>query len=117
MSQTPIDSLDRRRHARTKLHMSLNTIRLDPSGESVSDKMRMVDISRSGMGVLSDKSYYPGQRMVLCLPLSSVGGRRNIYASVVRCRQEESGYHVGLAFDSVSVDAWCGYSGAGLAAA
>lgn len=97
--------------------MGLNAIRLDPSGDDVVDQMKMVDISRSGMGALSDRSYYPGQRLVLCLPLSSAGGRRNIYASVVRCRQEESGYHVGLSFDNVSVDSWCGYSGAGLAAA
>ncbi len=111
------DSSDRRRHARTKLHMSLNAIRLDPSGEDVVDQIRMIDISKSGMGALSDRAYYPGQRVVLCLPLSAEGGRRNIYASVVRCRQEEAGYRIGLSFDNVSVDSWCGYSGVGLAAA
>ncbi len=117
MSGRTMDASDRRRYARTKLHMSLSAIRLDPSGEDVVDQIRMIDISKSGMGVLSERAYYPGQRLVLCLPLSSEGGRRNLYASVVRCRQEEVGYRIGLSFDNASVDSWCGYSGVGLAAA
>jgi c-di-GMP-binding flagellar brake protein YcgR len=68
----------------------------------------MVDISRGGMRAVSSRSYYPGQRIVLCLPVSQASGRRSIYATVVRCRQEEEGYCVGLRFDTASVGAWYG---------
>jgi hypothetical protein len=48
--------------------------------------------------------------MVVCMPVSEVGGRRNIYGTVVNCRQDKEGYRVGLQFDSTSVASWCGVS-------
>ena len=63
------------------------------------------DISRSGMGCYADRPFYPGQRIVLCLPLSGQQGRRNVYATVVRCRQGDDGYRVGLEFDNASLGA------------
>jgi hypothetical protein len=90
---------ERRRHPRTRLQMTLRGIRLDPDGGDVSDTLRMVDISRSGMGAVFDRWLYPGQRLVLCLPLHEDGGRRNINASVRRCTKVAEGYRVGLQFD------------------
>ena len=117
MTEIPTSLPERRRHARTQLRMNLRVIRLDPDGGDVIDLLRMVDISKGGIGAISDRQFYPGQRIVLCLPLSSHSGRRNIHAKVVRCRQKESGFCIGLEFDSISVGAWGGYSGAELAAA
>lgn len=107
---------ERRRHGRTRLQMQLKGIRLDPDGGEVLDTLRMTDISRSGLGAYSSRSLYPGQRMVVCLPLSGHGGRRNVYATVIRCREEHVGFKVGLEFDVSSVGAWCGVSGVTAAA-
>ena len=106
MTESDGFSAERRRHPRTQLQMTLNCIRLDPDGGDVVDTLHMVDISRNGLGANTDRPYYPGQRIVLSLPLSSSGGRRNIYATVVRCRQDQDGYRVGLQFDSASLAAW-----------
>jgi hypothetical protein len=96
--------------------MTLQGIRLDPDGGEVVDSLRMVDISRNGMGALSERLFYPGQRLVLCLPLTGKVGRRNLYATIIRCRQEkDQGYHVGLEFDMASLNAWCGMSTAAAA--
>jgi hypothetical protein len=83
--------------------MTVRSVRLDPDGGDPLDTLHMVDISRNGLGAYSDRPFYPGQRVVLCLPLSNNGGRRNIYATAVRCRPEQDGYRVGLEFDTASV--------------
>jgi hypothetical protein len=97
--------------------MVLRGVRLDPEEGEILDTLRMVDISRGGMGAFVDRTAYPGQRFVLCLPLSEKSGRRNIYATVMRCRQSESGCRVGLRFDNAAVGDWCGVSTAIAAAA
>ncbi len=92
---------DRRRHPRTSLAMTLGCIRLDPDGGDVVDSLHMTNISRSGLGALCRRSYYPGQRIVLNLPLPAGGGRRNVYATTVRCAQADKGeYGIGFEFDS-----------------
>lgn len=98
-----IRPLERRRHPRTPLKMNLSGIRLDPDGGDVVDTLHMLDISRSGMGATCARPFYPGQRIVVCMPLSPQRGGRNIYATVVRCRQCQAGHHVGLEFDSASM--------------
>ena len=103
-------TFDRRRHARTRVQMMLKGVRLDPDGGDVIDTLQMQDISKGGLGAISRRGFYPGQRMVLCLPLSGQGGRRNIYARIVRCRQGSEGYCVGLEFDATSVGSWCAVS-------
>lgn len=107
MSQNDIE---RRRHPRTQLQMTLHGIRLDPDGGDVVDSLHMIDISRSGLGAFMDRAMYPGQRIVLNLPLSDNGGRRNIYASVKRCSLTDDGYRVGFEFDAASAWTWCGTS-------
>ena len=57
------------------------------------------------MGALADRWLYQGQRIVLCLPLHPDGGRRNLYATVIRCGKGDDGYQVGLQFDHASLDA------------
>jgi len=115
MTETLPLKLERRRHARMPQSVRLWSIRLDPEGGDVVDTLHMVDISRSGIGALAERAFYPGQRIVLSLPMPQDGGRKNIYASIVRCRQSDQGYRVGLEFDTVSVGAWC--AAGGLAAA
>jgi len=94
---------ERRRHPRTRLEMTLGCIRLDPDGGDVVDSLRMVDISRGGMGAFSGRAYYPGQRIVLSLPLPAEQGRRNIYATITRCQPSRADYRVGFAFDAPHV--------------
>lgn len=99
---------DRRRHPRTQLRMMLHGIRLDPDGGDVRDTLHMLDISRSGMGAMADRWLQPGQRIVLCLPLHPDGGRRNMYATVVRCQRAQDSFHLGLEFDRSGImDAQC----------
>ena len=93
-------AIERRRHPRTRLAMMLGCIRLDPDGGDVVDSLHMRDISRSGLGAYSARPYYPGQRIVLNLPIPADGSRRNVYATIVRCRQAEEGYSIGFAFDA-----------------
>lgn len=92
---------ERRRHPRARLSMMLHGIRMDPEGD-IKDTLQMVDISRSGLGAITDRPLYPGQRILLCLPMHPEGGRRQIYASVVRCHKLNEGYRVGMQFDSVN---------------
>ena len=101
---------ERRRHPRTKLQMVLHGIRLDPDGGDVRNTLQMVDISRSGMGAVVDRWLYPGQRIVLSMPLHPEGRRKNIYATVVRCRKIREGYRIGLEFDLVSLGATTSYA-------
>ncbi len=97
---------DRRKHPRTYLNMGIQAIRLDPDGGDVVQKLSMTDISRSGMGVVSDRPMYPGQRLLVTLPLSEGSGRRNLYARLVHCRERKGAYRLGVEFDRVSVGSW-----------
>lgn len=106
MTQATDSGIEKRRHPRTVVEMTLRGIRLDPEGGEVVDWLRMQDISRSGMGAVSARPFYPGQRFVLCLPLSGDTGRRHIYATVRRCRPGEDGYRVGLEFDNAAHGAY-----------
>ncbi|MCL2701361.1 MAG: PilZ domain-containing protein [Phycisphaerae bacterium] len=89
---------ERRRHIRTQLQITLRALRMDPDGDSV-EAFDMTDISRSGIGAMSDRTYYPGQRVMLNMPLPNAPKRQHIYATVVRCRPEQAGYRLGLMFD------------------
>ncbi len=80
--------------------MNLGCIRLDPDGGDVVDSLHMTDISRSGLGARCTRAYYPGQRIVLNLPMPSSPSRRNVYATIVRCAQWGEDYNVGLEFDA-----------------
>ena len=118
MNRTSYVSPERRRHPRRELCMTVQAVRLDPDGGDVIDSFDTVDISRGGMGVISRRPVYPGQRVLLCLPLSGDGGRRNLYATVVRCRRDgEQGYRAGIEFDSASLGVQCGAAVAAVAAA
>ena len=95
--------VERRRHPRTMVQMLLNGVRLDPEDGEVLDTLRMVDISRGGMGAYVDRAAYPGQKFILRLPISEKSGRRSICATVMRCRQMEDGWRVGLRFDKAAI--------------
>ena len=99
--------IERRRHPRTMVQMLLRGVRLDPEDGEVLDTLRMVDISRGGMGAYVDRAAYPGQKFMLCLPISEKSGRRNLCATVMRCRRTEDGWRVGLRFDNIALGEWC----------
>jgi len=94
---------ERRRHPRTQLRLMLHGIRLDPDGGDVQNTLEMVDISRSGIGVISDRWLYKGQKIALTIPSHGQKGRKSIFATVVRCQKVNEGYRVGLEFDPVAV--------------
>ena len=96
---------ERRCHPRTHLSMSVPCIRLDPDCGDVTDRIDVVDISRGGLGAICQRPFYPGQRVILCLPRAT-GGHRSVYASIVRCRHRTEGYRVGLQFDHATISAW-----------
>jgi len=78
---------------------------MDPDGGDVLDKIQMMDISRSGLGAFSRRPFYPGQRIVLSLPISPEGRRRNVHATICRCRAIQDGYRIGLEFDGYKAGA------------
>lgn len=100
-------NVEKRRHQRTLLRMTFKAVRFDPDGGEVVDTFHMMDISRSGMGAVAERYLYPGQRMVLCLPMTESTGRRSIYATIRRCGHGEGGYEVGLEFDNASLAGSC----------
>lgn len=102
MSQNQMIRQERRRFPRTQLQIKIQCIRFDPDGGDVVDVLETVDISQNGLGAMAERAFYPGQRVLLCMPLTTMGGQRNIHASVVRCRREEEGYNVGLRFDAAA---------------
>jgi len=104
--------LERRRHPRTYVQVTLQAIRLDPDGGDVVETLHTTDISRGGIGAMTGKPFYPGQRLMVVLSGSYGGPARSMCTTVVRCRPEQDGYRVGLKFDSSAMGAWCGISGA-----
>ena len=106
---------ERRHYQRTQLNISANCIRLDPDGGDVVDRIHVIDISRGGLGAIAERPFYPGQRLVLCLPRTQEGGRRNINATVVRCRPRKDGYRIGLEFDATAMGAACAAAAAAAA--
>lgn len=108
--------VERRRHPRTRLHMVLHGINLDPEARDVRDTLEMVDISRSGLGAMAERWMYPGHKIVLTLPVHPEGGRRNVYATVMRCRRSQERFRVGLQFDSLALGAVAGTTAVAVAA-
>jgi len=100
--KTVQSSAERRRHIRTQLQIMLRALRMDPDGDSM-ETFSMTDISRGGIGAVADRTYYPGQRVVLNMPLPDGPKRQRIYATVVRCQAQPDGYHLGMAFDKPSI--------------
>jgi len=100
MQVTRYKPVDRRRHPRTRLAMTLGCIRLDPDGGDVVDSIQMTDISCGGLGAICERPYYPGQRIVLNLPMPNTGTRRNVYATVARCNRVDDEHYVGFEFDA-----------------
>lgn len=100
---------EKRRFPRTQVQMGVRCVRLDPNEGDVIDNLHLQDISRGGLGALTDRSYYPGQRVVLHIPLPDGRGKRRVYATVRRCGQDRyQGYRIGLEFEGASVGNWCG---------
>ena len=111
MIKTAKKGIERRRHSRESVHGGVRCIRLDPHEGGVIDEVDMVDLSSSGAGAVSDSWYYPGQRVVVCLPADIDHNNRQMQATIRRClsRQEE-GFRIGLEFDRNSLNTWTNVS-------
>jgi hypothetical protein len=117
MVTTAMKSIERRRHSRASVHMGVRCIRLDPHEGGVVDEVDMVDLSSSGVGAISDSWYYPGQKVVVCLPADTDHGKRQMQATVKRClSRNEEGYRIGLEFDHKSHNTWTNVSTEAVAA-
>ena len=111
MLETTTKGIERRRHSRASVHLDVRCIRLDPHEGGIIDEVDMVDLSRSGVGAVSDNWYYPGQKVVVCLPADTEHGKRQIPATVRRClSRHEDGYHIGMEFDHNSLNTWSSLS-------
>ena len=85
-------------------------------GGDILDRLDVVDVSAGGMGALADRSFYPGQRVVLSLPRTQEGKKRSIHATIVRCRQKSQGFHIGMRFDASVISSWANSESMSLAA-
>ena len=89
---------ERRMHPRTRVNMSIQVMRMDPDAGDLIDQVEMVDISRGGIGLVSDKSFYPGQRLVMKLPATGMDVR-SICGVIRRCERRGESFQVGVEFD------------------
>ncbi|HDZ20927.1 hypothetical protein LCGC14_0276570 [marine sediment metagenome] len=95
---------ERRRHPRTQIRMEMRCVFLDPDGPRILDLFEAVNISKGGVGAISDHRYYPGQRVLTSILRAGESKQRNIYATVVRCKPDrEGGFQIGLAFDAATI--------------
>ena len=111
MVSTTKTGIERRRHSRASVHMGVRCIRLDPHEGGVIDEVDMVDLSSSGVGAISDSWYYPGQKVVVCLPADGEHSKRQMQATVRRClSRNEEGFRIGFEFDHNSLNTWTNVS-------
>jgi hypothetical protein len=89
---------ERRLHPRTQIQMPIQAIRLDPDGADLLEQLEMVDISRGGMGAISSRAFYPGQRLVMKLPGLGMSVR-SICGVIRRCAKVEERHHLGIQFE------------------
>ena len=102
MRDQDYSSAERRRHPRMAMQARVNCICLDPDAVDVVTTLETTDISRGGLGARAERVFYPGQRLVVCLPRSSETGRRSRCATIVRCDNRDDGYRLGLEFDGAT---------------
>ncbi|MBT3201384.1 MAG: PilZ domain-containing protein [Phycisphaerales bacterium] len=107
MPETTIKAIERRRHRRESVHFDVRCIRLDPHEGGIIDNVDLVDLSQSGVGAVSENWYYPGQKVVVCLPADATHGSRQVKATVKRCLSRHApGYRIGMEFDHNARDTW-----------
>ena len=101
VQRTP--EIERRRYPRRDWEASLQGICVDPGGRRVVESFRAVDISKSGLGVISGRNHSIGQHFVVCLP-SPTGRTRCVHAKIVRCWEDQVGAHLGMKFTDVPAE-------------
>jgi len=89
---------ERRLYPRTQVQMRIQVLRLDPNEGDLVDQIQMVDISRGGIGAISNKPFYPGQRLVMKLPAPGMDVR-SLCGVVRRCDRRGEQFMVGVEFD------------------
>ena len=89
---------ERRLYPRTQVQMRVQVLRLDPNEGDLVDELQMVDISRNGIGALSERMFYPGQRLIMKLPAAGMDVR-NVCGQVRRCNRVDDRFIIGVEFD------------------
>lgn len=97
---------ERRRFPRAEWQAELPVIFFDAAGRRIMKTLKTVDISRSGLGMLSERDHYVGQHFVLCLP-EPTGRTRYVHARVVRCNRQHDRTRLGLEFNDRPSDLGC----------
>lgn len=105
-ASSDLRTAERRRFPRAQWEAELPVIYLDAKGRRVMTTLRSVDISRSGLGVLSGGEHNVGEHFVLCLPEPS-GRTHYVHARVVRCIPQEDITRLGLEFSDTPSDLGC----------
>ncbi len=90
---------ERRRHKRLPWRVKLTALSFLDGQQRRLEAFEGVDISYSGLGVLSTRPCEPGQQMVVALPRED-GQCSYVSAKVVRCQQQGRYCHLGLAFEA-----------------
>lgn len=95
---TATNPRERRLYPRTQVQMTVQVLRMEPNGGDLVDQIQMVDISRGGIGAMTDRAFYPGQRLVLKLPAPGMDVR-SICGTVRRCHRRGEQHMIGVEFD------------------
>lgn len=97
------DVAERRRYPRWKWNAELQTIYVSSEGRRIIEMIRVVDISKGGLGAVTRDEHTEGEHFVLGLPEPS-GRTRYVHAKVVRTWNDDTGPHIGMQFVDVPAD-------------
>ncbi|MBS3821128.1 MAG: hypothetical protein GVY16_09050 [Planctomycetes bacterium] len=88
---------ERRRHKRLPWRVKLTALSFPTPETRRLDALETVDISYSGLGVVSSRRHKAGEQVVVALPRDN-GDCSYVTAKVVCCRREGEGCRLGLQF-------------------
>jgi hypothetical protein len=100
MIQFQNHNIERRKHPRADLKINMHCSSLTGQRDSMINQIRMVDMSQSGIGAVSDRRFQPDERVVLHLPKSHQQLHQHLFARVAWCVPAKSGFKVGLEFET-----------------
>ncbi len=85
MIQFQNHNIERRKHPRADLKINMHCSSLTGQRDSMINQIRMVDMSQSGIGAVSDRRFQPDERVVLHLPKSHQQLHQHLFARVAWC--------------------------------
>lgn len=94
---------ERRRYPRRSWNAEVQSIYVTTAGRRVVEVIRVVDISRGGLGAITRNDHDVGEHFVVGLPDPS-GRTRYVHGKVVRSWNDQNGPHIGMQFSKVPAD-------------